>query len=143
MDLQALLKNKQEELEACQAEFESEFELVKAKFEPKIERLKDEVSTLGKAIDLVNRESEVEDWLPIVRSGQRKKWGKLADGIRQVVKEIPPPITIQKVRERLDPSLYKNPASIFGTLRRLAEDGELVVIEKGGPGRGSLYRLPG
>ncbi len=142
MDFYALLEVKRRELGVCSAKLEAELESVRARHEPELEQLKTDVAALERVIAMTSRKTETVNPATLYQKPTPKRWGKLVEGVRKVVKEIPPPITIQEVRDRLDPSLYQNPNSILGTLRKMSEDGELILVEKGGPGRGSTYRLP-
>jgi hypothetical protein len=147
MDLKTLFEQKRQEMERVKAQYEA---------------LQDEVQTLEKTFAIAERAGIALTSQPTPqpkgkRNERKKKQERkpkaagngrsLAGALRKIVSELEPPISTGAVRERLrtlDPDLYEQtyPSSLASTMRRMADRGELEVVERGGPGKEATYRLP-
>lgn len=146
-DLKALLDRMRQQLEETEAQ---------AKV------LREEVETLERAAAIAEREkrrarvvqgatkpapmSEAHTQAPAppAPAAQRSS-GRLIETIRAIVRELPEPFSTAGVREEIknrDPELFDatHYSSISGTMRRMAKGGQLVPVEKGGPGKEATYR---
>jgi hypothetical protein len=150
MDFKSYVEAKRGEIEARRADIEA--------LRAQITTLEEECATLERAVKIAERDGV--DLAPLSgsprpaekrsavkkRSHHKKKTAKskptLVDSIRQVARELPSPFSTGDARARLDRSLYKNYTSLASTMRRLGDKGELIVVQKGGPGKEAMYRLP-
>lgn len=138
MDLLRILGRKRQQLEEAEA---------------RVAVLRDDVATLERAVEIAERE---EVSVEVVASSaapeavapteaKPRATSKLIDVIRDICARLPEPISTATVRERLQqeaPDLFEatHYSSISGTMRRMERKGELVLVEKGGPGKEATYR---
>lgn len=150
MDLRRILARKRQQLESLEAQ---------------IRVLQDEVATLDRALEIAAREEgkDVEtsgegastrdskiDPLPPqhpLSVGEQRPTGRLIAMIREIVRDLREPFSTVDVRNEMknrDAELFASShySSLSGTMRRMAKTGELVAVEKGGPGKEATYRRP-
>lgn len=105
-----------------------------------------DIDTLEQALEVLRRDGVLADADGGEDVGATSDGG-LVNAIRRVVRELEPPIRTGVVRSLLaerEPAMMAkvHRTSVAGTMRRMAEAGELEVIEKGGPGKEAAYGLP-
>lgn len=147
MDLTKIIDRKRRQLE---------------ELEDQMSELRSEMETLQRAMDIALREMSGSEIGPLVPAPPAPKavtgkvsvaasstltagGRKLIDVIRDCVPSLPEPFSTTELRERLKteaPDLVESShyTSISGTVRRMATGGELVLVQKGGPGKEALYR---
>lgn len=119
-------------------------------------RLSDEVTTLRKALAIMEHDGGAPPLPAAVGvsaaitaasgASATASTRSLINTIREVVQRLDEPFSTGEVRAKLhqlDPEWFAtiHHSSISGTMRRMAEAGELEVAEKGGPGKEAAYRL--
>jgi hypothetical protein len=138
MDLISVLGRKRQQLEVAEA---------------RVAVLREEVATLERAMEIAAHDDEAAPEVaasapaPSAPEALPKSSRKLIDAIRDIVAGLPEPISTVAVRERLqqeEPALFEEThySSLSGTMRRMMKSGELVLVEKGGPGKEATYRRP-
>ena len=143
MDLLKILGRKRQQLEEVEA---------------RAVILRDEVTTLERALEIAEHERDGSSPALAVEAAPRapkvlepteeakpKATGKLIEAIRKITRTLPEPISTAAVRESLrqnEPAIYETThySSISGTMRRMSMKGELMPVEKGGPGKEATYR---
>jgi hypothetical protein len=139
MDIKDALAKKEQQLEEAEAA---------------AVRLSDEVTTLRKALAILARDvaspptaaggsSAAITTASSVRAATTRS---LINTIREIVPRLDEPFSTGAVRaklQQLDPEWFAtiHYSSLSGTMRRMAEAGELEVAEKGGPGKEATYRF--
>jgi hypothetical protein len=139
MDIKDALAKKEQQLEEAEAA---------------AVRLSDEVTTLRKALAILERDgtsppTAVGASAAIATAGSVKATAttrSLINTIREIVPRLDEPFSTGQVRAKLhqlDPEWFAtiHHSSLSGTMRRMAETGELEVAEKGGPGKEATYRF--
>jgi hypothetical protein len=113
-----------------------------AEKQDKLTAMQGDIGALERALEVLRRDGVLAD-ADVEATGD----GGLVNAIRRVVRELEPPIRTGVVRSLLaerEPAMMAkvHRTSVAGTMRRMAEAGELEVIEKGGPGKEAAYGLP-
>lgn len=144
MDIQDALLQRQQQLEEAEA---------------LAARLRNEIDTLRAAWEILQQDNPppAPKQLLAVASGNGDSSARdepaatpgriLIQEIREAVRVLEPPVSTRAVKDKLqalDPEWFQNVhyASVSGTMRRMAESGELVLVAKGKPGKEATYRLP-
>jgi hypothetical protein len=139
MDLLRVLGRKRQHLEEAEA---------------RVAVLREEVATLERAMEIASHEEAVPEVVTSSASPsaaaeppQPEATRKLIDALRDIIADLPEPVSTTAVRERLrqeEPVLFETThySSLSGTMRRMMKSGELVLVEKGGPGKEATYRRP-
>ncbi len=81
------------------------------------------------------------------RGGRRARKITLSNAVREAARHLAPPIATGSVRGYIEThysalAAKTHVGSISGTMRRMHKDGELELVEKGGPGKEATYKLP-
>lgn len=165
MRLEDLLGQKRQELaeiEARTAGLLAQIETLKAEAEPIRAAIQAIETTAEIARQAGVRNLELDNEAPIVEprrkdrvrpKGRTKPKGRATAGrliaaIRRAVQSLGPEFSTGDVRGKIDefdPDLAAsvNKGSIAGTLRRMVDEHELQIVEKGGPGKPATYRREG